>query len=307
MVIEDCKVYQADFCGLGLGGSKDCAVRRCDLSHNGNTGLGMGGCQDCTIEGCTLLFNNYRRFYAGWHCGGMKCIPGNRRCTIRDCEAAYNIASDGIWFDTDNADIRILGNVCHHNGGCGIFFEINKGGGIIADNLVYANRGRGIYISGSQNTWVVHNTVAAQRLRHRGHAPRRRLAAPGRPRPQQPAAPQHHQRPPPCRGAADLTLYMGCQGDSPSAAPSRATLRLTTSTPTPPGRRRCGTPGTPTTRWPSGGSGSARTAIRVRCPSPSRSAAPPSSSSPATASTAPPRCPPSFVDAGHPRPGRRVR
>ncbi len=65
-----------------------------------------------------------------------------------------------FWFDTDNADIRILGNVCHHNDGTGIFFEINKGGGIIADNLVYANRGRGIYISGSQNTWVVHNTVA---------------------------------------------------------------------------------------------------------------------------------------------------
>ena len=90
----------------------------------------------------------------------MKCIPGNQGCTVRGCEVAYNIASDGIWFDCDNADIRILGNVSHHNDGCGIFFEINKGGGIIADNLVYANRGRGVYISGSQKTWVVHNTVA---------------------------------------------------------------------------------------------------------------------------------------------------
>ena len=86
--------------------------------------------------------------------------PGQLRCTIRGCEAAYNIASDGIWFDCDNGDIRILGNVSHHNDGAGIFFEINKGGGIIADNLVYANRSRGIYISGSQNTWIVHNTVA---------------------------------------------------------------------------------------------------------------------------------------------------
>lgn len=90
----------------------------------------------------------------------MKCIPFNRRCTVQRCEAAYNIASDGIWFDTLNSDIRILDNVSHHNDGCGIFFEINKDGGIIANNLVYANRGRGIYISGSQNTWVVHNTVA---------------------------------------------------------------------------------------------------------------------------------------------------
>jgi hypothetical protein len=80
---------------------------------------------------------------------------------VQRCEAAYNLNSDGIWFDAENADIRILDNVSHHNEGCGIFFEINKGGGIIANNLVYANRGRGIYISGSQKTWVVHNTVAA--------------------------------------------------------------------------------------------------------------------------------------------------
>jgi len=158
--LEDCKIYGSDFCGLGLGRSRKCVVRRCDLSYNGNTGLGMGECEDCLIEYCTLLRNNYRRFHAGWHAGGMKCIPSNVRCTIRGCEVAYNIASDGIWFDYDNADIRILGNVSHHNGGAGIFFEINKGGGIIADNLVFGNRGRGIYTSGSQNTWIIHNTVA---------------------------------------------------------------------------------------------------------------------------------------------------
>jgi len=160
VVLERCRIYQSDFCGLGLGRSKDCTIRECDLSYNGNTGLGMGECEDCLIDRCTLLANNYRRFHPGWHAGGMKCIPGNVRCSIRDCEAAYNVNSDGIWFDCDNADIRIVGNISHHNDGAGIFFEINKGGGVIADNLVYANRGRGIYVSGSQKTWVVHNTVA---------------------------------------------------------------------------------------------------------------------------------------------------
>ncbi|MFI5380885.1 MAG: right-handed parallel beta-helix repeat-containing protein [Tepidisphaerales bacterium] len=161
VVMEDCRVHGSDFAGLGFGRCKDSVIRNCDLSYNGNTGLGMGQCEDCIVEDCTLLFNNYRRFHAGWHCGGMKCIPANKRCIIRRCEAAYNIACDGIWFDSDNADIRIVENVSHHNDGCGIFYEINKGGGLIADNLVFANRERGIYISGSQNTWVVHNTVAA--------------------------------------------------------------------------------------------------------------------------------------------------
>ncbi len=158
-VLDGCKVYQADFCGFGLGRSKHCVVRNCDLSFNGNTGLGMGECEDCVIEDCRLMFNNYRRFFSGWHAGGMKCIPYNKRCTVQRCEAAYNIASDGIWFDGENSDIRILDNVSHHNDRGGIFFEINPGGGIIANNLVYANRSRGIYISGSRKTWIVHNTV----------------------------------------------------------------------------------------------------------------------------------------------------
>jgi parallel beta-helix repeat protein len=161
VVMEDCQVYFADFTGLSVWGSKDCTVRRCDLSHNGAIGLAMGLTEDCVVEDCSLLLNNYRHFYGDWGVSaGAKCIPGNKRTTIRRCEAAYNIEAEGIWFDTDNEDIRILDNICHHNGDCGIFFEINKAGGTIAGNLVYQNHGRGIYVSGSQNTWVVHNTLA---------------------------------------------------------------------------------------------------------------------------------------------------
>jgi hypothetical protein len=160
VVIEDCKIHWADFNGLSVGRAKDCVVRRCDLSHNGCTGMSLGFTEDCLVEDCSLMFNNYRRFCGDWGvAAGMKNIPGNCRSTIRRCEAAYNVEAEGIWFDTDNSDIRILDNVCHHNDNCGIFFEINKGGGAIAGNLVYANRGRGIYVSGSQDTWVVHNTV----------------------------------------------------------------------------------------------------------------------------------------------------
>jgi parallel beta-helix repeat protein len=213
VVIEDCRFYLSDFCGLGVGRCKDSVVRRCDLSYNGNTGLGMGECEDCLIEDCTLLFNNYRRFHAGWHCGGMKCIPRNRRCTVQRCEAAYNVASDGIWFDSENSDIRILSNVAHHNDGAGIFFEINKGGGIIADNLVYANRNRGIYISGSQNTWVVHNTVAAN---HAGMVcmsrgpewPLENVRVLNNLLVRNGISGEGHAR------GADLTIDMGCAGDS---------------------------------------------------------------------------------------------
>jgi parallel beta-helix repeat protein len=165
VVVDNCRFYQADFCGFGLYKCRNCVVRNCDFSYNGNTGFGMSLCEDCTIEDCTLLFNNTRRFHPGWHCGGMKCIPGNTRCTVQRCEAAFNVFSPGIWFDAHNSDIRLLDNVCHHNGTDGIFFEINAWekpedrGGLIAGNLVYANYGRGIYDSGSRRVWIVHNTV----------------------------------------------------------------------------------------------------------------------------------------------------
>ena len=160
VLLEDCSVRYADFGGLSLYKNKHSRVSGCDLSHNGNNGLGMSYCEDTVVEDSAFMFNNYRHFHAGWHAGGAKLIPGNVRVTIQRCEAAYNEVSPGIWFDYDNADIRILDNVVHHNGECGIFFEINKGGGIIANNLVYSNQSRGIYISGSQHTWVVNNTVA---------------------------------------------------------------------------------------------------------------------------------------------------
>jgi parallel beta-helix repeat protein len=163
VVVEDCRFYLADFNGLGLGGCKDCVVRRCDLSHNGCTGLALYRTEDCTVEDCTLLGNDYRRFSGDWGvAAGMKNIPGNKRTTIRRCEVAYNIEAQGIWFDTENSDIRILDNVVHDNADCGIYFEVNfnPGGAVIAGNLVYGNHGRGIYVAGSQNAWVVHNTVA---------------------------------------------------------------------------------------------------------------------------------------------------
>jgi hypothetical protein len=194
VTLEDCQFTLADFCNLGMGNCTECVVRRCDLSWGGNSGMNMGDTLDCVIEDCTIMFNNYRRYGAGWHDGGMKNIPGNKRTTIRRCEVAYNY-SGGVWFDMLNVDTRILDNVLHHNVGDGVGFEVNYGPGVIAGNLCYANGGYGIGIVGhpdlelmrkvfrgeagdanerryvperlkdwlsfpSERLWIVHNTLA---------------------------------------------------------------------------------------------------------------------------------------------------
>jgi parallel beta-helix repeat protein len=156
--ISDCSFTLSDFCGLSGGHCKNVTVERCNLSDNGDTGFSMSACEDCTIDSCKINGNNTRHFNTGWHAGGAKLIPNNTRITFKNCEAAYN-DGPGIWFDSANSDNRILHNVTHHND-CGIFYEINPGGGLIADNLSFANHGRGIYISGSRGVTIVHNTVA---------------------------------------------------------------------------------------------------------------------------------------------------
>lgn len=151
VILEDCKLSLSAFQNLGIHTSSDCIVRRCELSWAGNTGLCMSITSDCVIEDCTIMFNNYRQFGAGWHDGGMKNIPGNKRTTIRGCEVAYNF-SDGIWFDMLNVDIRILDNIIHHNAKAGIHYEANFGPGVIAGNLVYSNGGDGISSVGHADT-----------------------------------------------------------------------------------------------------------------------------------------------------------
>jgi hypothetical protein len=138
VILENCKLVLAAFCNLGMHRCTDCVVRRCDLSWGGNSGVNMGLSLDCIIEDSSIMFNNYRRYASGWHNGGMKNIPGNKRTTVRRCEVAYN-GSDGIWFDMLNVDTRILDNVIHHNRGSGIHVEVNYGPGLIAGNLCYAN------------------------------------------------------------------------------------------------------------------------------------------------------------------------
>jgi hypothetical protein len=159
VTVEDCRLALAGFCNLGVYVSSNCIVRRCDSSWAGNTGMNLYRTTACTVEDCVLTCNNYRRFGNGWHDGAMKNIPGNVRTTIRRCEVAYN-HSLGIWFDTGNQDIRILDNVCHHNGGDGIFHEGNWGGGVIAGNLCYANRGMGIAISDHVDNAMLRKTWA---------------------------------------------------------------------------------------------------------------------------------------------------
>lgn len=158
VTLADCKFTQADFGGISVTRCRNVTLERCDASFNGCVGIALSASVDCAVDGCRMYGNNTRHFDVNWVAGGAKCIPGNLRATFRNCEAAYN-SGPGIWFDTGNTDCRMIHNVVYRNNS-GIFCENNPGGGLIADNLAFANNGRGIYVSRSSGVNVVHNTVA---------------------------------------------------------------------------------------------------------------------------------------------------
>lgn len=192
IVLENCVISWGDFVGVSLAGKAN------RLSHNviachGAAGAGGTG-ENHLIENCRFIYNNVDRYNTDWHAGGAKLIPEFRRGTIRRNEFAHNLGP-GLWLDGACNQNVIDGNFSHDNEGAGIMVEISTGN-LVMNNVSIANRnllsgpfrnaegkedhmayseqriaparflklyhagdGRGIYISSSPETKVLHNTT----------------------------------------------------------------------------------------------------------------------------------------------------
>jgi parallel beta-helix repeat protein len=153
-VIEDCEITWCDYIALSLGGDNNTA-RRCKLNHNGNAGMCGWGWGNRVLD-CQLAWNNTRHWSSGWGAGGMKIIPSAHGWIISGCLVEHNLWSDGIWFDTANANVTIQNCIMRYNDGSGIHYEISERA-IIRNNIAYENKGRGIYLSNSSRSVVLHN------------------------------------------------------------------------------------------------------------------------------------------------------
>lgn len=192
ITLEDCLLSWGDFAGLSMAGKSN-RVLRCTVACNGNSGSGGTG-ENHLIEGCRFIYNNVDRYDIGWHAGGAKLIPTFQRSIIRRNEFAYNLGP-GLLLDDRCNDNVIEGNFAHDNEGPGIMVEVSRGN-LVMNNISAANRnllsgpyrspdgstkviresemrvapsrlfrpyhagdGRGIYISSSPSTKVLHNTA----------------------------------------------------------------------------------------------------------------------------------------------------
>jgi parallel beta-helix repeat protein len=70
----------------------------------------------------------------------------------------HHNAGAGIWFDTDNTNAVIEGNVVEDSGWIGIFYEISAGG-IIRNNTIRRSGDAGVFLSDSKSTEISNNVL----------------------------------------------------------------------------------------------------------------------------------------------------
>jgi hypothetical protein len=130
-VLEDCDIEQMSGSGVNVGGT----MRRCRVTGCGHCGGGANGNgflnEDCRWEG-----NCWKPINRGWDAGGFKMalVDGGifRRCVFR-----HN-GGPGLWFDIDVRNVLVTECVFEGNEGTGLMVEISRDIQIV-HNLVLRN------------------------------------------------------------------------------------------------------------------------------------------------------------------------
>ncbi|MCE5238654.1 right-handed parallel beta-helix repeat-containing protein [bacterium] len=156
IIFQDNEVTWCDAIGLGFTG-RYVEVLNSKFNWCGNSGIGGNSLAHCRMIGNETSYNNWRRWSTGWHAGGIKMIPWERGLLIDRHKAIGNFA-DGIWIDSyDSGNVFITNCESAYNEGNGIHYEIANRG-VIANNRLHHNAGRGVYLSSSSDCLVVYNT-----------------------------------------------------------------------------------------------------------------------------------------------------
>jgi parallel beta-helix repeat protein len=131
----------------------------------GGSGTGQDGYVAPVVVRDSEIAHNLTLGYDWWWEGGGTKFSLMADMTFANNHVHHN-GGPGVWFDVDNTGVRIVDNVVEHNDAQGIFYEISSGGHIegntVRGNSVVGSGGffaAGIDISQSSHTAVVGNLV----------------------------------------------------------------------------------------------------------------------------------------------------
>jgi parallel beta-helix repeat protein len=176
IVLDGLNVVRADGTCIAVRGN-DNIIQNSVANYCGQLGM-TGSGRNVKFINNETSFNNTRGFNQYWEAGGIKLIGegGIHNSEVRGHRALYN-SGEGIWFDGgDNTNNQIRDSVSAYNTANGIHYEISSGAQIY-NNLVFANRERGIYLQNASNSLVAHNLVVKSGMENISSTNNRKVGA----------------------------------------------------------------------------------------------------------------------------------
>jgi hypothetical protein len=151
ILIEDSVFQWNNWSGLDLCCSVNVTLRRTVANHNGGRGMSAWHLKTVLYEDVETSYNNWRGAlggFTGWTVAGFKGM-GIHNGTFRRHRAVNN-QTGGLWFDTDNVNVRVEDSfLCRNRGD--VTIEASQGPVAIVGTTICQNQEYGLIAAWSQN------------------------------------------------------------------------------------------------------------------------------------------------------------
>jgi parallel beta-helix repeat protein len=167
IILKNVRMTGSSGAGFDSTGFKNATLINCEMDNNIQAGYHITRSSDILFDGCHIHHNNVALTVDPlWEAGGGK-TTNSQRINFKNCEVNHN-GGPGIWYDINGDGSIVEANNVHHNTHAGIMFEISDTCAIknnaVWENAWGDNRGwgwqSGILVSSACNATVTGNIVA---------------------------------------------------------------------------------------------------------------------------------------------------
>jgi len=153
--IENSQFNWNNWQGLVLNNVSQVTMRGIQASYNGASGLSGYQIKNMTLEDGETSYNNWRGDWGGFYFFSQ---AGTKLLRVHDSKfmnlRAVNNQTSGLWFDTDNANVRIENANLSSNRANGLFLEANQGPITIENSRICQNRAEGVLVLDSDAVFI---------------------------------------------------------------------------------------------------------------------------------------------------------
>ncbi|MGB6199704.1 MAG: right-handed parallel beta-helix repeat-containing protein [Candidatus Acidiferrales bacterium] len=146
--------------GLVLSANLDITIRNSTFTRNGENGVEVYRPLNLLFAANTVTYNNWRGSQGGltgWDADGMKVVKAHYMEV--DNSSFNSNFTGGLWFDTDNENLCIVGDSFNENTTNGLYFEATQGPALIYRSVFHKNHGHGLQAANSARITVRQSTL----------------------------------------------------------------------------------------------------------------------------------------------------